>query len=290
MRKVIIEARVNEYAGRELNGNVPWLPAEIVVDAQRCVEAGAAIIHFHGRLADGGPCHEYETYRATVEGLRAVTNAMVHPTLGVETLLADWQGRLANVKRLSEEGLRPDFAPLDMVSSNADGFDFRTNRFLSENKVYVNTTETLRHFAQDLRAIGITPYAQIWNVPALRQLDCFIKAGFVYPPVFLSLGMTAGDAIATHPGTSAGLKAYLPFLPECEGLTWTATLFGGNLLDILPDVVEAGGHISIGIGDYPYAELGCPTNGDLIAEVVRRVRACGAEVATVDEARRMLGR
>ena len=53
MRKVIIEVRTNERADRSVNPNVPWTAAEIAADGRACVEAGAAIIHYHGRSADG---------------------------------------------------------------------------------------------------------------------------------------------------------------------------------------------------------------------------------------------
>ncbi len=54
---------------------------------------------------------------------------------------------------------------------------------------------------------------------------------------------------------------------------WTATLGGGNLLPLIPQIVAAGEHISVGIGDYAYPELGCPTNGALIAETAHLVPA-----------------
>ena len=54
MRKVIIEVRANERADRTINPNVPWTPTEFATDASACVEAGAAIYHYHGRSADGG--------------------------------------------------------------------------------------------------------------------------------------------------------------------------------------------------------------------------------------------
>ena len=55
MKKVIIEARVNEYAMRDMNPNVPWTVQELVDEAQRVREAGASIMHFHARTAAGEP-------------------------------------------------------------------------------------------------------------------------------------------------------------------------------------------------------------------------------------------
>jgi uncharacterized protein (DUF849 family) len=52
--------------------------------------------------------------------------------------------------------------------------------------------------------------------------------------------------------------------------------------------IAEGGHVSIGIGDYDYPELGQPTNADLVREIVRMARLVGRDVATPDDARAML--
>ena len=64
--------------------------------------------------------------------------------------------------------------------------------------------------------------------------------------------------------------------------------YKGNLFLLTEKVIKSGGHISIGLGDYHYPELGKPTNADLIEKVVEQARAYGREVATVDETRALL--
>ncbi len=60
MKKLIIEVRVNEYAMRDENPNVPWTPDEIARDAAAIQAAGASILHFHARKPDGSPDHAYK--------------------------------------------------------------------------------------------------------------------------------------------------------------------------------------------------------------------------------------
>ncbi len=57
-KKLIIEARVNEYMMRDANPNVPWTPDEIARAAAEAREAGASIVNYHARNADGSPCHD----------------------------------------------------------------------------------------------------------------------------------------------------------------------------------------------------------------------------------------
>jgi uncharacterized protein (DUF849 family) len=287
--KVIIEVRLNEYARRDANPHVPWTPAEIAADARECREAGAAIAHFHARRPDGSPALEYEPYREVVAALRDGTDMLIHPTLGAMTATGNAVERIAHVMRLVEAGLTPDLAPIDMVSSNVDMIEPESGAFLSEEGVYVNTVRTLRHFSERFRDAGIKPYAQVWNVPSLRYTLAFARAGLLAEPLFLSFALTEGGAISGHPGTPAGLRAFLDFLPGDLPVHWSAVLFGGNMLPLIGMIAAEGGHISIGLGDYPYPELGQPTNAGLIARVADLVRACGATVATPAEARQMLG-
>ena len=51
---------------------------------------------------------------------------------------------------------------------------------------------------------------------------------------------------------------------------------------------ERGGDVAIGLHDYPYPELGLPTNAELIARVADLARSMGREVATAAEAREIL--
>jgi len=289
VRKVIIEVRQNEYARRDINPHVPWTPAEIAQDAKECQAAGASIAHFHARGANGVPDHSYEVYRDTVAALRKSCDMLIHPTLGAYAASGDAAARLSHIVRLVEDGLKPDLVPLDVASSNADMVDPATNRFVTDDVVYVNSTRTLHYFAERLREAGIKPYAQAWNIPSLRQIIAFARSGVLAQPLFLALTMTEGGALSSHPGSSAGLQAYLPFLPEGMTFQWSTTLFGGNLLPLVGMIVERGGHISIGIGDYPYTEIGTPTNAQLVARVAQIIRDSGNEVASPADVRAMIG-
>ena len=62
----------------------------------------------------------------------------------------------------------------------------------------------------------------------------------------------------------------------------------GNILPVVTLAIERGGHLSPGIGDYYYPELGYPTNAALVRHIANMSRAMGREVATPDEAREIL--
>ena len=289
MKKLIVEARVNEYMMRGPNPNVPYLPMEIAENAKACRAAGASIVHFHARKPDGTPEHAYESYRDTVKAIRTVSDILIHPTLGYVTLNAPAEERLAHIKRMLDDGCRPDIAPMDMGSTNVSVL--RDGHYIPEleERVYQNSTATLHYFADHLKAWKLKPYLQVWNISFMRETAQFARLGWVDPPVFAEFVCTDNHCLGGHPGTAKGLQAFIDFLPEDVHVEWTVCNYGGNLLALCAQAIAQGGHVSIGLGDYQYPELGTPTNAELIAKVVEIARECGREVATPEEAKKILG-
>ena len=288
-KKLIIEMRLNEYEMRDRNRNVPWTAEELARDAAACREAGASIVHFHARRGEGSPAFDYESYRDVIQAIRASSDVLIHPTLGGPANNVSAQERLSHVVRLAEAGIRPDFVPMDMGTSNVDMFDEAAGRFVSQDNIYFNTTETLRYFAEQLRKLGIKPSLEIWSIPMMRLARAFHHLGLLDEPLLLSLNLIEGGLIAAHPGTAKGLRAHLDFLPEEAAHEWVVTFFGGNLLNLAGMIITEGGHIATGIGDYPYPELGQPTNADIARRVAQIATDGGRELATPAETKEMLG-
>lgn len=289
MQNLVIEARVNEYATREGNAHVPWLPDEIARDAAECRDAGAAILHFHGRMPDGAPDHRFECYRDTILATRARTDILIHPTLGYVTLDATAEQRIANIARLADDpATKPEFAPMDMGSTNVDWYDPAARRYTTKGLIYRNGTDTLEHFAHVIHARGMVPYLVAWNIGFTRQIGAFLDMGLLTAPAYVCFCLTDGVMLAGHPGTAEGLDAHTRFLPPQHRIEWTACNFNGDLLKLTEKIITEGGHVSIGLGDYPYAEYGRPTNAELIRRVADQARGLGREVATPAEARTIL--
>lgn len=291
MRKLIIEARVNEYMMREQgNPHVPYTPAEIARDAALCREAGASILHFHARTATGAPDHQAASYAETVRRIRAASDILVHPTLGYVTLDAGPEARIAHVLEMAKDPAgAPHFAPMDMGSVNVDRYNAQARRFETSELVYRNSTGTLTHFAHAIRGAGLKPYLVAWTIGFTRYVGAFMDMGLLDEPGFVCFCLTDNTFLGGHPGTTRGLQAHLDFLPEGRRIEWTVVNFGGNLLALAAAIIAQGGHISIGLGDYTYPELGQPTNADIIRRVAAIARDLGREIASPAEAKAILG-
>jgi 3-keto-5-aminohexanoate cleavage enzyme len=290
MEKLIIEVRINEYASRKLNPNVPFSPEEICDEALRCWRQGASIIHYHARdPLSGAPSSRSEHYADTSRRIHAKSDLIVMPTLGAWTLPSP-EARMSHIIEMANDAAAlPEFAPIDMTTSNVDTYDRRKRRFVTEDVVYMNPTKTLRYFAETISASGVRPYVALWNVSSIRVTAAFVDAGLLPQPLYGGIVLSEGGLFAGNPGTVRGLEAMADFIPAELQLCWSVMCVGGNLFPVVGAALERGGHIAIGLGDYPYSELGTPRNADLVERVAQMAREMGRDIAGPSEAREILG-
>jgi uncharacterized protein (DUF849 family) len=292
---IIIEVRCNEYTGRDPNPNVPFSASEIAADAAACRDAGASIVHFHARQPrTGAPAWDPPDYAEVITAVRARTDVLLNPTLGASTI-PDPTVRVAHIPVLgADPATRPDLAPVDLGSFNIDPYDPTTRTFRNEDLTYVTSVAGLRHEIDTIVAAEVAVQAVLWNVGSARVLGAFRDMGVLPRTVLAQITLSDGW-LSAHPGTARGLASMVEFLPADGGVHWSASLFGGDLLTLLPTVLVLGGNVSIGLGDHHYAarrgvDGSWPTNADLVAEVARAARAAGREPATPDEVRSLLQR
>lgn len=288
--KVIIEVRINEYAMRQPNPNVPYSPEEIAQQSLECWREGASIIHYHARdPKTGAPATDPKLYAETVRRIKEKSDLITMPTLGA-WWLPSVEARIAHIVEMAKDPMtKPDFGPIDMATSNVDTYDPTNKQFKTTETVYVNTTKTWQYFAETMKSVGVKPITALWNIPSIRATQAFLEMGLFPEPLYSELVLTEDWLLAGHPGTIKGLEAFLEFMPKGIQWNWSVLCVGGNLFAVAAAAMERGGHISIGLGDYPYPEMEMPTNARLVSRIAQLARDMGREIATPEEARQMLG-
>ncbi|MGK9166673.1 3-keto-5-aminohexanoate cleavage protein [Inquilinus limosus] len=291
-KKLIIDVRMNEYAMRGDNPNVPWSPAEIAEDAAECYEAGATCVHFHGRDGrTGEPANSIETYAETITRIRErAGDVLVHSTLGYVTLTPA-ERRVDNVLQLARNPLtRPDIAPVDMGTLNVDVYSAEIKNFVTDDLVFHNPTRLLKYFTEQIQAAGVKTIHTCWNIGCTRTVQAFMEMKLIKGPAYLALLMSESGLLAGHPGNYKGLAAHLDFLPQNGPVEWTTVVYPGSIQPVVTMAIAEGGHLSFGLGDHPYLELGGkPRNADIVRHIIKLARSMGREIATPAEARVMLG-
>jgi uncharacterized protein (DUF849 family) len=290
MDKLIIEVRINEYASRKANPNVPFSPLEICEEEISCWSEGASIIHYHARDPQtGAPSSQLEHYAETARLIKAQSDLIVMPTLGAWTLPSH-EARVSHIVAMArDDATRPDFAPIDMGTSNVDIYDAGRRQFLTEDVVYHNPTKTLRYFAETIREARVRPYVALWNVSGIRTTRAFVEAGLLPAPLYGGIVLSEAGLFAGNPATGRGLQAMVDFIPENPRIHWSVMCVGGNLFPLVGATLERGGHLAIGLGDYAYGEIGTPRNAELVERIAEMARQIGREVETPSETRKILG-
>ncbi|OWJ63748.1 3-keto-5-aminohexanoate cleavage protein [Inquilinus limosus] len=289
MKKLIIEVRPNENAMRDANPHVPWSAEEIGRDAAECRDAGASMIHFHARTSTGGPNHSTAGYGAAIAAIRDRCDLLLAPSLA-NAPGATAAERIGNLRdNAGNPHTRSDFLVVEPGSVNLDLYEAGKGGFVSRDKVFINSYETVDFFLKEAKALGFAPYLTSFNVSWTRAVSALLETGAVKGPAPLLLVFGGPSFIAAHPGNRRGLEAQQAFLPQDGSVEWIACCHRGSVIPIATKIIAGGGHISIGLGDHPYREFGQPSNADLVRHIARMARAMGREVATPQEARAMLG-
>ena len=223
----------------------------------------------------------------TASDLQATLRAVQGMLQGIEGV----EARLAG-QRILLEGDSADARARERAAAIAGLFPGVVVDFVGklgwENMVHVDV-RIVEFRRGRLRELGIKPALACWSIPFVRSACALIDMGLIDDPPYFFFVCGEGGTLGAHPATPEGLRAFTDHLPRRRNLVWSVGCKGGNLFPLAMAAIAAGGHVAIGIGDYPYPELGQPSNARLVDEVVRLARLVGREVASPAEARTLLG-
>jgi len=131
---------------------------------------------------------------------------------------------------------------------------------------------------------GIKPEMEIFDVSMITNALDLLKKGLVSAPLHFDFVMGLKGAIPFSMKNYVHLMESIP-----AGSTWTVAGVARAQLELLPLSILTGGHVRVGLEDNIYYNKGeLATNAQLVARAVRLAKELGREVATPDEARRIM--
>ena len=271
MEKLIITAAITgSRITREATPYIPITPEDIVTSATECEEAGASIVHIHVRDPHTGlGTQDIGLFRQVVEPLREKTDLILClTTSGIP-------GRNLNIEeRLTPLELEPELASFDAGSINLGG------------SAFINTPEFLQAAAIRMKEKGVKPELEIFDVGMMVTCLRMREEGYLTDPLHFQFVLGTPWGI---PGTPKSLLHLLDYLPE--RFTWSVIGIGKAHLPICMMGLILDGHIRVGMEDNIYYRKGelANTNAQLVERIVRIAKEYGREVATPEEARKILG-
>jgi 3-keto-5-aminohexanoate cleavage enzyme len=250
---------------REQNPYLPVTPVELAEDAARCRDAGASMVHVHGRLPDGTPTQSRDVYAEILKECRARTDIIVQTSTG------------GAVGMTAEERLQPVMLRPEMATLSAGTVNFGRG-------VFMNSPEMMEEFARTMVDQGVAVEIEAFDVGHIDNALALVKQGILKLPLHFDFVMGVPGGIA---GTIKNLLLMAETIPE--GCTWSVAGIGRAQLPLANAAILLGGHVRVGLEDNIYYTKGVLTSNVMMVErVVRLARELGREIATPDEARRIL--
>lgn len=274
-KRIITVATTGAWPTKENNPNIPLQPAEIAEEIYQCWKIGAAVAHVHVRDEEGRDSMKVETFKAVMDNLH---NS--HPDCDIILNLTS-AGGIAN----SEEAR---MAPFKELKPEMASFDCGTMNWMHFG-VFNNNPKFLMKMGTAMQENGVKPEVEVFDIGMIHEAVWYLKNGYLKAPIHFQFCMGCAGGI---PATAENVIFMRNTLEKAvPGSTWSAFGVGKGAMEVMYTAIAAGGNIRVGMEDnvtYKKGQL-AESNMQLIARARRIVEEFGCEVATPEEARRILG-
>ena len=267
--------------------DLPITPEQIANAAIEAAKAGAAIAHIHVRdPKTGGPSMALEHYREVVERIRdSGTDLIINLTTGPggrfvpseddPKVAAPGTTLVTPMRRVEHVvALRPEICSLDL------------NTMWFGSAVVMNIPRNVRIMAEAIREAGVMPEIEVFDSGDMVLARQLLDEGVLPRPPLFQIVLGIRNGFPATPETLLYAKSLLP--PDAM---WASMGIGRMEYPIVALAAMLGGHVRVGLEDNLYIEKGklAPSNAALVEKAVTLVETLGRGVATVAEARQILG-
>jgi 3-keto-5-aminohexanoate cleavage enzyme len=267
-------------ANRDQCPAIPYTPEEYAAEARRAVDAGAAMIHIHARRPDGSPSHAVEDFGAITEAiLAAVDDVIVNYSTGA--IGVPVEQRVAYLREL-----RPEVGALNMGSMNYAKYSRRRKDFVFK-AVFENSFDTILALLEAMNAAGVKPEHECFDSGHVANLDPLLDMGVLRPPLQVSCVMGVTGGIRPTARNLAHMAEQIPPVPH----QWGVIGISREQWTLVAAALALGGNVRVGLEDNFYLPDGtmARSNGELVAKAAAMAGDAGRRVASVPEARALLG-
>ena len=302
MEKLIITAA--------LTGNItlptqtpylPLTPQQIIDDAVRAANAGAASVHIHGRdPKTARPTTDPAVYREIAAGIKARSNVIVCITTGGTAYMAPEE------RAQVVPALKPELATFNMGTINfsihpiADRYKDEDYKFPWEKEfaigtkdfIFRNTFGDIEKLMQMMKENNTKPEFELYDVGHIYNLNFLVRRGIIKFPVWLQFVTGILGGIGANIDEVVHMKQTADRLLGADNYVWSVIGAGYPAEFNLATLgIMMGGHARVGFEDNIFIEKGvlAKSNAELVEKLVRIAQELGREIATPDEARKILG-
>jgi len=295
--KVIITAAITgSIHTPTMSPYLPITPREIADEAVRSYEAGAAVCHIHARNPETGqPTPDVNIIKEIITSIKSRCNIVICITTGGGFGMTVEQ-RVAPVSLY-----RPELASFNAGSMNFALFPVIPRyqswkyewepQFLSitEDYIFANTFKSMREYCAVFNETGTKPELEIYDSGMVNNIAFMIQAGYLKKPVYIQFVMGVLGGITASPENLLFLVDYAR--RQIGDFIFSVCVAGRAQFPICMQSLLISGNCRVGLEDNLYLEKGkmAKSNADQVAKMVRIAQEFGAQPASPDEARKILG-
>jgi uncharacterized protein (DUF849 family) len=279
-----------------MSPHLPITPDEIAESAIGAATAGAAIVHLHARTPeDGKPVQDPALFKRFLPRIKAAADVVVNLTTGgAQTMTVS--ERLQPALQLA-----PELASLNMGTMNFGLYEmlprYPSWRFEwepaylagTEAGIFKNTLKDIADILQACSGNGTRFELECYDIGHLYTAAHFLERGLLQPPLLIQSVFGIRGGIGPHPEDVLHAKRTADRLFGSD-YQWSVVGAGRHQMFVAVESAILGGHVRVGLEDSLWIAKGqlATSNAEQVSKIRRILEELGLEVATPEDARRML--
>ncbi|MBI4026394.1 MAG: 3-keto-5-aminohexanoate cleavage protein [Verrucomicrobia bacterium] len=297
-RKVIISCAITgSIHTPTMSPHLPITPDQIAQSAIEAAQAGAAIVHLHAREPQTGcPTPNPEVFFQFLPRIKEASDVVINITTGGGHNMTVDQRLAAPLKA------KPEMCSLNMGSMNFGLYPALTRfsnwkhdwepRYLETTRDFIfrNTFKDIETILQKLGdECGTRFEFECYDIGHLYTLHHFLERKLIKPPLFVQSIFGILGGIGADIENLAHMKRIADKLFGHDYL-WSILAAGRFQTSFVTAGATMGGNVRVGLEDSLYLGKGelAHSNADPVRKIRGILEALSLEIATPDDARRML--
>jgi 3-keto-5-aminohexanoate cleavage enzyme len=298
MEKLIVTAAITGGASPEDNPYLPKTPKEQAKATLEAFEAGASVVHIHARNPETGRGEQKARWlEEAILPIREKCDIIINVSTGGSgrRVDGDWlykeipeesvKGRVSVIPELCKNpSAKPDLASFNAGSPVIDIYSQKKKEFILKF-VMVHSFPDMVYVAETMKTSGVKPELECYDMGMINNAKVLGDLGHIEKPLYFQfvLGIL-GQIPATVDNLIHMVRSIPPESP------WSVCAVGLDEFKMATMAILLGGHVRVGFEDNIYLSKGvrAKSNAELVEKIVRLARELDREIATPEEARRIL--
>ena len=281
-----------------MSPHLPVTADEMTTQALAAAEAGASILHLHARDPETGmPSARPDDFMGFLPRIKQSTDAVINISTGGSSQMT-LEERLAPAM-----AAQPEMCSLNMGSMNFGIFPLAERYedwkhgweqpFLraTKNVVFKNTFADIEHILTALGdGCGTRFEFECYDAGHIQTVAYYLKQGMIKPPIFIQFVLGILGGIDASPESLIFLKSTADRLLG-NAYQFSVLAAGRHQMRLGAMGAVMGGNVRVGLEDSLTTGAGrelAPDNAHQVSRIRRIVEDMGLDVATPQEARKML--